>query len=1133
MNLSRTRASGLVGGIALLALVYFVAGRLSLLLAIPPGYATAIWPGAGIALAALLIYGRRLWPGVVLGSFLVNLSVDFDLAFSPSDLKSISIALAISIGAGAQALLGSVLVQRFIRQDPGLLELRNILGLLILGGPVSCLANSTWSASALLLGGLIDASGFGFNWITWWVGDSIGVLVVLPLVLIWLGQPRAVWSKRRFVVTIPLTLFFALAVIGFLFANQQEQKSLEIEFARSGEVAGDSLDKHIVRYLEVVHGIQSYFASTGSVSRDQFRTFVGRTLQRIPGIQALSWNPRVTAAERAAYEAAARRDGSPQFSITERDKDGRLVRAAGRSEYVTVYYIEPYASNKDALGYDVYSQPTRRAALDLARDSGEAVVTAPITLVQETGAQTGVLVFVPIYRSGRVPENIEHRRSGLLGYAVGVFRLGDVLAAALEGLGVADVEARFFDDTDADNASLLAVYRVDDHGFGRVVPSSEVAAPAGAFTYSRRYHVAGRYWRLVLIPDRNYLATRRSWTGWGVLAGGLSFASLLGAFLLALTGRWILDERRVEELAETNSNLNDEVAQRIRTEQALHAEKERAEVTLHSIGDAVITTDADGVVEYLNPVAEKLTEWRSAEARGRQLREVFRIVNEETQKPAADPIQRCLDEGRIVGLANHTVMISRSGREYAIEDSAAPIRDHQNQVQGVVLVFHDVSESRRMMREAAHYAAHDTLTGLVNRREFDRRLERALVSSKRYGTQHALCYLDLDQFKIVNDTCGHRAGDELLKQVASLLAHKVRDRDTLARLGGDEFGLLLDNCPPDKALEIADTLVTTIRDFHFEWDKRPFSIGVSIGLVPIAGQVETAETLLSHADVACYAAKDLGRNRVHVYTADFSGADPRHREILHVADMRSAIDQNRFRLYCQPVWSLDEDTPRLRWHELLLRMFDKDNRLVLPQSFVPVAERFGLMGQIDRWVVYTALREYRDLFPDDECPSISINLSGNLLGDDKLLGFLCEQFETHGVDPERICFEVTETAAIRNISTVAHVFRAIRDIGGKFALDDFGSGLSSFAYLKALPVDYLKIDGSLVRGAASESDDRAMIEAINQLAHRMGIQTVAEYVEMPDCVQVLREIGVDYAQGFALGGPEPLPWRKTHPTVAS
>jgi len=442
---------------------------------------------------------------------------------------------------------------------------------------------------------------------------------------------------------------------------------------------------------------------------------------------------------------------------------------------------------------------------------------------------------------------------------------------------------------------------------------------------------------------------------------------------------------------------------------------------------------------------------------------------------------------------------------------------------GVILVFHDVTESRRLAREAAHDAAHDSLTGLVNRREFDRRLEQALASSRQYDTRHAVGYLDLDQFKLVNDVSGHRAGDELLKHVARLLKQEVRERDTVARLGGDEFGLLLDNCPIDKALEIAEDLVAAVREFKFIWDKRAYDVGASIGLVPVAGQVQMAEELLTHADVACYAAKDLGRNRVHLYQSDSSGSDPRHREILRAADMRSALEHDRFRLHCQPIFSLMGPEPKPVRYELLLRLLDDEGELVLPGGFIPAAERYGIMDAIDRWVIRTAFRDIERLFPGRRPPPIAINLSGNSLNDDGLLCFLKEQFSEHGLSPGQICFEITETAAVRNLAAAARVINAIRDLGGHFALDDFGTGLSSFAYLKNLPVDYLKIDGSLVRNIAQEANDRAMIEAINQVAHRLGIQTVAEYAETRAAVDVLKELNVDYAQGYALGRPMALP----------
>lgn len=564
-----------------------------------------------------------------------------------------------------------------------------------------------------------------------------------------------------------------------------------------------------------------------------------------------------------------------------------------------------------------------------------------------------------------------------------------------------------------------------------------------------------------------------------------------------------------------------DITERRRAEEALLEEKEKAQVTLHSIGDAVITTDDRSRVEYLNPIAEALTGWTAAEARGQPLANVFRIVEEQSRREAADPVARCLSEGMIVGLANHSVLISRDGKEYNIDDSAAPIRGRDGRILGAVLVFHDVTETRRLAQQMAHDATHDALTGLVNRRELELRLERALESAKSYGTQHALCYLDLDQFKIVNDAAGHAAGDELLRQIKSLLAGAFRERDTLARLGGDEFGLLLDNCPLPRAVEIARSVVKSIGDYCFVWNNRGFQIGVSIGLVPVTAASESTGQLLSQADVACYTAKEQGRGRVHVYERLDSEPAQRHRELLRAATLRDALEQSRFRLYWQPIMTLGGERPEPVCYEMLLRLLDDDGQIVPPAAFIPAAERFGLMTAIDRWVIDRALQIYVRHFAGTPV-HIAINLSGNSLNEESLLDFVRTRFQTLSIPPGKICFEITETAAIHNLAQAAELMQELKGLGSQLTLDDFGSGLSSFRYLKALPIDYLKIDGSFVHTIDIKDSDRAIVAAINQLGHTLGMRTIAEHACSPAIVEQLRLLGVDYAQGYALGMPEPV-----------
>ncbi|MGD8403413.1 MAG: EAL domain-containing protein [Anaerolineales bacterium] len=567
--------------------------------------------------------------------------------------------------------------------------------------------------------------------------------------------------------------------------------------------------------------------------------------------------------------------------------------------------------------------------------------------------------------------------------------------------------------------------------------------------------------------------------------------------------------------------MEQQLHERERIQEALFDEKERAQVTLDSIGDAVITTDHHGRVEYLNPVAEELTGWTAKDAYHQPLERVFHIINEINRKPIPDPVERCLEEGKVIGLANHTVLIRRDGREFGIDDSAAPIRNWEGHIIGVVLVFHDVTEARRLQRQMAYDATHDTLTGLVNRREFEVRLERSLTSARKRNLQHTLCYLDLDQFKVINDTVGHIAGDEMLKQVSRLLSGMFRHRDTLARLGGDEFGLLLENCPIEKAIEAANKIIDQLSIYQFMWEGQSFRVGVSIGIVSINDHTPNIAQALSEADVACYTAKDLGRGRFHVYQAEDIETAQRHGEILQAVQLREAIDKDLFQLYCQPVVPLVENNSHVQYYELLLRLKGDNNQVILPNTFIPSAERYGLMSSIDRWVLQTALSTLANQLSDREL-RLSINLSGNSLNDETLLDFVRTQFNKYSIPPEWICFEITETAAIQNLNRAQYFVSEIRHLGAQVALDDFGSGLSSFRYLKTLSVDFLKIDGSFVKDMLESQSDKAMVTAIHQVGHTMGILTIAEHVEQQEIIAQLQEMGVDYAQGYALGHPKPF-----------
>lgn len=559
---------------------------------------------------------------------------------------------------------------------------------------------------------------------------------------------------------------------------------------------------------------------------------------------------------------------------------------------------------------------------------------------------------------------------------------------------------------------------------------------------------------------------------------------------------------------------------RMKMEAMLFAEKERAQITLYSIGDAVITTDIYGHIEFMNPVAETLTGWRDQDARQKPLPEVFKIINEFSRLPMENPVDKALRMNRAVDLSNHTILIRPDGSESFIEDNAAPIRDRQGNIIGVVLVFHDVTEKQKLTHQLDFQATHDTLSGLYNRQEFERRLAIMIENASALGGEHALLYIDLDQFKVVNDTCGHSAGDDLLRKLTMLLQKHVRESDILSRLGGDEFGLLLYNCPQEQAFSIANGLLAVIQDFHFAWEDKTFSIGASIGLVTVNKSSGNAASLLSAADTACYAAKDKGRNRIQIFSADDSELVQRHGEMHWVARISKALEENRFILYQQPIIPLQGEENGELHFEILIRMRDENNQIIPPVAFIPAAERYNLMTTLDRWVVTNAFNWLVAHSKQRVC--CAINLSGQSIGDEKFLAFVIKQIKETGVAAQKICFEITETAAITNLSSALHFIAEVKKLGCRFSLDDFGSGMSSYAYLKSMPVDFLKIDGGFVKDMLDDPIDSAMVEAINNIGHVMGIKTIAEYVENDLILEKLRSMGVDYGQGYGIAMPSPL-----------
>ena len=558
------------------------------------------------------------------------------------------------------------------------------------------------------------------------------------------------------------------------------------------------------------------------------------------------------------------------------------------------------------------------------------------------------------------------------------------------------------------------------------------------------------------------------------------------------------------------------------TENKLEQEKQRNRITLKLLKDGVIATDIKCKIESMNPVAEGLTGWPSYEAKGNHIDSILKLIDANTRERITNLGKESIDTGKPIESKSNLILLDRFNNEHPIELSVTPSSSLNLESGGLVLIFKDASETKRLTQEISHQASHDSLTGLLNRQEFEFRLESAIASAAAHDVQHVLCYLDLNQFKIINAQAGHTAGDIILKQAADHMKQHMRSIDVFARLGGDEFALLLVNTTVDQAKLIAQELINTIRNSTFKWRDQHFEIGISIGMITIDKNSQDPAHMLTRAELACFTAKDHGRNKLHIYRQEDDELTRRHTEMMRAAGVTGALQEDRFRIYCQPIVALSPEKSESLHYELLIRLTDPQGDLIMPASFIPAAERYGLMTSLDRWMISTAFRNYNDIFGNGSGVQIAINLSGNSLNDDSLLDFINGEIEKTEIEPCNVCFEITETAAISNLDQVSQLILELKRIGCRFALDDFGSGLSSFTYLKNLPVDYLKIDGSFVHDMIDDTIDHAMVEAINQVGHIMGIGTIAECAESEEVVEMLRELGVDYAQGYAMGSPVPL-----------
>ena len=900
-----------------------------------------------------------------------------------------------------------------------------------------------------------------------------------------ISQRQRYFSSLALLATVLLIIIVGAVLIWSL-------KDSENQFNREAAAIYQIVDNRLKSNEAVLGGLAALYHAVDDVDYDQLSLFSREMLLGYPHIYAINGQVRVTYEELETFQENMRDDGYLTYQVREYQKElkNHWKPVVKRPVYYPVIFLEPLEPDTvQMLGHDVYSDLNLKEAIEKAIDSGSIAASAPYEFVQ---GGLGYALFKPVYAGLSIPASRKDRFEQATRVVSLLIRIDQLVTQ---------------DDISDPLVNISLVYRQGENRNVSLTSIKKKSAGKNSllsvlfsdFTFQQSLHSSGQDFVLEISKP----VTAKS-LHMGSVAGATIFVALF-IFLLHMRQRYKLEYQRNQE--------------------DMFKHREREEVTLLSIADAVITTDEQGFVDHMNSTAEKLTEWEISSARGNPIQSIFKVTDNDAPTLVLDPVSQCLMEGRVIRLVKSVGLQGRLESRSEIEAIVSPTRNRDGNIIGTVLVFHDVSNVREMQDHINYQASHDPLTGLIHRREFEKCLKKALDSAHKRGSHHALLYMDIDQFRVLNENFGHLAGDELLVQISSLLRAVIREEDTLARLGGDEFSILLEDCPLSEAIKKADYFRGIVEEFNFVWQGKSFDVGFGIGVVVIDSSSGSVNEILKSADSACYAAKAKGRHQVVVYQADDPEMQKQRGEMQWATRISDALRNQKFQLYYQSILPLQENEPDVFHCELLMRTEGDSNDLISPEKFIPAAERYNLMGDIDRWVVSTAIQNITILEKNTSTIKTNlygINLSGQSLSDESFFGYVSGLFEVYDVNQKNICFEVTETSAIVNPKIALNFIQEMKLRGCQFALDDFGTGVSSYSYLKMFPFDYVKIDGSFIRNVTSNSIDRVMVESVCRIANVMGIKTIAEFVEDDATLTTLRDLGVDYAQGYGIAEPASL-----------
>lgn len=1075
----------------LIALTIFVAAMLSQHLTAPPSNASPVWPVAGIALALTILYGPRALIGIFLGVAVFEYQL-FSLTVEDHS-KGDELILALGLGAGAcaQALVGAKLIQRVLGPLPSLTRDRDILRFQLLGGPIACLISASIGMTTLWILEVVTTANLQVGWLTWWVGDVIGVVIFAPLVLIFFDHADPLWRGRKTTVALPMLLLFFIAIAFYSYADFKENERKQLVFQKVVRSIHHNLTREFQTHLEIIDSLKSYFDASHHVSVDEFRIVNNTALEKHTGIQALEWIKRVKHQQRSEFERTLPL-GGPIRRLT---SSGSSETAETRVEYYAIKHIEPQKKNMPAFGFDITSNPIAAEALFRARDSGETAATAPLRLVQEIADDVGIVLYKPVYSSHTPPATLEQRRESIVGVVALVFRMRSMIDSEIPTIANGDTLVRLFDKTNADAPQLL--YSSHQKPPNNILPH--------AIMETRTFNIAGRSWSMEYASTPEFIVKNTNWAVWLVLTGGLLITALLGTGLLILTGRTLHVE---DEVNKRTAELRSEILQR-----------RNAETQLRLVLDGASL----GFWDWNYQTGEQWVNDRWMEMLGLKRSDLKNEVSDWTDRIHPDEKENTLKiiEQRIKNNESYVVecrMRHQDGYWVWIQAAGAVVSvdETSNEPLRLCGTHQDISERKLQEEHILHQAHFDSLTELPNRFLALDRLSQLLSEAQRKQEIIAVLFLDLDDFKKINDTLGHDTGDKLLKETASRLHSVVRTGDTVGRLGGDEFIILLSGISQASDVQpVAEALLNQFTD-TFRIDSRELVLTASIGISIYPDDGKSLSELLGNADSAMYNSKDQGRNTYSYFTEEMNESVTKR--LLFEEQMHGALDRGEFSLCYQPQVELASE--RIIGAEALLRWNNPILGEVPPFEFIPIAEQTGLIVTIGKYVLTEALSKAANWQQKTGGPfTIAVNLSPRQFRDPNLVSYIEETIIKCGISADALELEITEGVLMSGHTYIDHALAALNNLGINIAMDDFGTGYSSLSYLRNYPFDILKIDREFIQDIIFDPGDRELVNATIMMAHGLGLKVIAEGVETEEQRKLLLSLGCDFAQGYLFSKP--------------